>query len=614
MPPSRRGRPSRDLTRALQPHSLEPRRSPRWLAALLLCILPFAAGPRPVSAAPADAAQAEGVVVYSDSEWGLAFIHDGRQLLALETLGRAVPARGQRVRVRGTRATLRGHAAIVVESWTGLGPERAPQPQAPMDAAPAWITLEGFVRNSRGEVGRTFLNVTHGAQVLDVHLPAPLPAGASVPAIGSRVRLTGVLESPHDPWQARRLWVAGWDAAVLTVPAPDWSELPLRTLAEIVTRWRRGGVDGEIRVRARAVGRGSLQAFELDDGTGRVAAEITPPETIVQGESYEIRGFVGERRGRMVLIDARWRDAPEEPAASAASAATGPLLATVADVRALTREQAQNGLPVRLRAVVTYYEPAMISLFVQDGSGGVYVNPGHEDLGLRPGDLVQVEGRTAPGQLAPIVVSPRFTSLGTAELPAPRVTTAASLVTALDDCRRVETRGIVRSVHRQRSQIQISLAADGRRMLVVVPDARARSMSPACWTHACECAPSVAPSSTGGASCRASSSRSHGSRTSRSSSRLAASPSSGRSRPVRDVLRGGDQERWGRLARVSGMVLLQRTDQPLYLRDATGTLVVHVSGRQPVSPGDRVEVVGFPAVGRFAPRLEDAIAAPGRPR
>src|SRR5215831_4554505 len=64
-----------------------------------------------------------------------------------------------------------------------------------------------------------------------------------------------------------------------------------------------------------------------------------------------------------------------------------PELHTAAEVRRLTTEQAALGYPVRLRAVVTFFNQSLYSRFVQDGTAGIYLgdypNPGT----LPPGQL-----------------------------------------------------------------------------------------------------------------------------------------------------------------------------------------------------------------------------------
>ena len=63
-----------------------------------------------------------------------------------------------------------------------------------------------------------------------------------------------------------------------------------------------------------------------------------------------------------------------------AAPTTPKILDRVAQIRSLSTEDAARGLPVRLRGVVTYYDPMSypvdplsMDLFVQDATGGIYV-------------------------------------------------------------------------------------------------------------------------------------------------------------------------------------------------------------------------------------------------
>lgn len=59
----------------------------------------------------------------------------------------------------------------------------------------------------------------------------------------------------------------------------------------------------------------------------------------------------------------------------------------VAEVRVLPPNQASQGLPVRVRGVVTYHDPSLPDLFVQDSSGGIYVDC-QKPVDVRQGQLV----------------------------------------------------------------------------------------------------------------------------------------------------------------------------------------------------------------------------------
>jgi hypothetical protein len=68
----------------------------------------------------------------------------------------------------------------------------------------------------------------------------------------------------------------------------------------------------------------------------------------------------------------------------------------VTQIRVLTPNEAAHGFPVRVRGVVTYYDPALPDLFVQDSTGGIYVAC-QKPLDVRQGQLVEVTGISSPG-------------------------------------------------------------------------------------------------------------------------------------------------------------------------------------------------------------------------
>ncbi len=153
------------------------------------------------------------------------------------------------------------------------------------------------------------------------------------------------------------------------------------------------------------------------------------------------------------------------------------ILTNAAAVHALSPEVSGQGLPVRLEGVVTHYHPRLSDgICFQDSTDGVYVSLG----GLKPevsvGDHVVIDGETSSGDYAPIVRLTRLQTLGRGELPKPERVTAASLATGRYDSRRVEVRGIVRSVvPAQRTttapaHLAMELRSDGNDLLVRVTE------------------------------------------------------------------------------------------------------------------------------------------------
>ncbi|HEX4286077.1 MAG TPA: GGDEF domain-containing protein [Terracidiphilus sp.] len=121
-------------------------------------------------------------------------------------------------------------------------------------------------------------------------------------------------------------------------------------------------------------------------------------------------------------------------------------LASVHAIRALTDEQAHQGLPVDFQATVTYVRSYQHALFVADGDSAVYVEWPTESL-LGPGDRVQVTGTTTSQGLKPSVVAKSVTLLHHGTLPAPVPATFDQLVNGDMDARLVTVNAIVRDAN-----------------------------------------------------------------------------------------------------------------------------------------------------------------------
>lgn len=125
----------------------------------------------------------------------------------------------------------------------------------------------------------------------------------------------------------------------------------------------------------------------------------------------------------------------------------------IGEVKALTGEEIRQGRAVRLRGVVT---ARLCRLFImQDGESGIFVYPrlardegvwkGDDDVfgRLCPGTEVEITGVTRQGGFAPVILPEAVSLLGRAPLPAAEPYSPGRFFRGLDDCRRVEVRGVV---------------------------------------------------------------------------------------------------------------------------------------------------------------------------
>jgi len=300
------------------------------------------------------------------------------------------------------------------------------------------------------------------------------------------------------------------------------------------------------------------------------------------------------------------------------TAGSVPVLTSAAQVLALPEGQAARALPVRLRGVVVgEAQPIGKAFVLRDASESLYVRwdaPG--DCTFRRGDLVEVEGTSGAGGFAPLLYMSSGQKLGTGALPAPRELTAEQLIAGQFDAQWVRVRGIVRrceSADTWAGRERLTLAL-GNQLLAVHVDTgqslaglvdaevvvdglffnqhnvsrqfvRALIFVPRDVPIAIEVA---AP----------------------------ADPFAAPVRPVGSLLQFERHGRYGHRIHVRGRVLHHPPGGWLWIRDGERGLRVASRQTERLSPGDSVDVIGFPTQGGYTPRLEDAEfrrSEPGEP-
>ncbi|MEW6306401.1 MAG: GAF domain-containing protein, partial [Verrucomicrobiota bacterium] len=146
------------------------------------------------------------------------------------------------------------------------------------------------------------------------------------------------------------------------------------------------------------------------------------------------------------------------PAANAPAPAP---LTQVQQVRALSREEAQRELPVRLRVVVTHFDPFTAAMFVQDETGGVYVRAPVPEFRVAAGQLIELEGFTGSGIQHRVVTRPQVKILGEAPLPKPQQTTFERVFLGQDAAQWVELATVVEFVEYEQGRLLLTLRDNG---------------------------------------------------------------------------------------------------------------------------------------------------------
>lgn len=133
-------------------------------------------------------------------------------------------------------------------------------------------------------------------------------------------------------------------------------------------------------------------------------------------------------------------------------------LTSVAQVQGLPIERARQALPVRIRGIVTGATKTSQEHWMsfQDDTRGIFVSlSAISNAAPASGELWQVEGHSAAGDFAPVVVASRISRLGGGLLPTPVQPTWAELLNGSRDVQWAELNGLVTDVHGNTMTLQL---------------------------------------------------------------------------------------------------------------------------------------------------------------
>jgi PAS domain S-box-containing protein len=282
-----------------------------------------------------------------------------------------------------------------------------------------------------------------------------------------------------------------------------------------------------------------------------------------------------------------------------------PLLTEARQIRELSSEKATLGYPIQLRAVVTYADLSHVDLFVQDATAGIYVDSNNLTLPLRAGQYVEITGSAGPGDFAPAIANPRVRVLGQAPLPAPRKVSGEEFASGAQDSQFVEVKGIVVSTGESEGRLLLHVASQSVEFAVYIlgqkpyPEnlfgatVRLRGVSSGIYNAKAQFigAALMVPGF---------------------DNLLVEHPATADlfSVPVRSIhtlLHLSSQGAFSQRVRVAGVVTLQRPGKSIFISDGQQAAEIQTGETTALQPGDRVEAVGFPAVGNYSPILKDAI-------
>ena len=282
-------------------------------------------------------------------------------------------------------------------------------------------------------------------------------------------------------------------------------------------------------------------------------------------------------------------------------------LTTVLLVRMFKPDALPMAAPIHLHAVVTYYDSVGPNLFVQDATGGVWVDLRASKVAPpRVGQMLDLTGVVGAG-FSPYVANPRWKELGSSPLPKPAHISFEQASTGSFDSQWVEMEGVVRSFVQQveGNVLVIDVATPTGAFKVRVPDYHA-----------------AFPMELVDAKVRFRGV--DGSAFNRRNQLVAihlmmpgmefldviegapADPFAIATTPVEKI--GGFSPQLSDLHRVKvrGVITARFAGRGFFLKDETGGVYAESQDGTPASPGQEVEVIGFPAKGDYSAVLKSA--------
>lgn len=287
---------------------------------------------------------------------------------------------------------------------------------------------------------------------------------------------------------------------------------------------------------------------------------------------------------------------------------TGRVLTKAIEVRSLDAATAEQGIEATLSGTVIFYEPSAV--FVQDDTSTTFFRPAI--LGpLKLGDRVEVKGRTQPGLFLSGLGLSEFSITGHGEVPPGTPAGYDDLMLARHHYHRVVIEGIVRSVEPsagERCEFRVAL---GTRVLVVrveepperarmLIDSRVRIQGLAAgfinsrrqlvepyvrvqgWNDVTVINPALPPELL---------------------------PPISATELLTYRMGGKGEHR----VRIRGVVTAAFPGGQVYLRQDAIAFAARVRSGFSLSPGDRVEVLGFPEMGLFSATVADAVVVRRKP-
>jgi hypothetical protein len=277
------------------------------------------------------------------------------------------------------------------------------------------VTVEGVAHSVNG-TRNGLVKVDVGDEGQEVEAIVPGNPHQFAQWLNARVRITGVLEVlPDEGWgeQTELIWAQNTtDMEKISNASPSSEVSTIRTLYA-----KRSHIGGhQVRLRGSVLYQESPEKLIVEDEWGAIGCSLDQPSDFAPGTPIEVQGFLKKQGLAINLVHSTATSfrADQQRRISASIP-----VSTIANVRALAEKIIQTAPPVKVTGVITYLDTEYQQFFLQDSTAGIFIKFAGTPVKLYRGQKIIVDGLVNDGDFAPVIVAPKFTSLGPAPLPKP---------------------------------------------------------------------------------------------------------------------------------------------------------------------------------------------------
>ena len=574
--------------------------------------------PSAMQALPVNAA---ATITYCDPGWKMLFLQDGASAVYAEISAEASSNQpplqpGQAVTFEGQTRQGRNLPFLWIEKITTGSATSLP---AALDLTDEhnfagtndcrWAKAKGWLSGVSLDHNLILDLTLQQTQSVTLILPREISLAAATSLVGSWVEAEGVLSLRAAGGKAtgiRALYVQSLD---LVHPLQQLPVISIDSLQKITDP----KPTQPVRIAGAVTSLGLLDVLRVRDPSGEVLVHSRKPVLAHKGDAVEILGYPEREEGTVVLKGATVQDrralvAAAQPSSNPSPSLPSTVLVRVAQVMDLTPQDAAQRHAVRANGVLTYYDPAYRLYFLQDESGGIYLDLSYvkQTGDLHAGQRVEVIGFTGPGRYLPMIRAESVRIIGPASLPKPKSVTPGMMINGSEDAQWVSLSGIVHTQTLVEDHYFLSLGTGDSTITVLLPDAK-HQPAPRDFVGCLVVVEGV---------CVVLASDKHrvlGSSLYVPSWKQVELQEGGSddlsSLPVRSIDQlfafhpgSAIQNR----LRVQGIVTLCKPSGDFFLQDDTGGICVSPVSSNAIAPGTMVDAVGFPALPEGLPTLQDA--------